>query len=151
MGCSNGREFNEKNNIQNKNQDKKQTNQNKDKNKNKNNNNNKGQNIQRRGKKINSLRSSIRDRKNSDLQSNEKILTKDMILSERENQSLNQRNQLSLIQEEFPRNNKRKKSRSRSLRSDIKKKEEIQKNIKLKDIMNIMKIMKIKKMKNLMK
>ena len=122
MGCSNGREFNEKNNIQNKNQDKKQTNQNKDKNKNKDNNNNKGQNIQRRGKKINSLRSSIRERKNSDLQSNEKILTKDMILSERENQSVNQRNQLSLIQEEFSRNNKRKKSRSRSLRSDIKKK-----------------------------
>ena len=41
-----------------------------------------------------------------------------MILSERENQSLNQRNQLSLIQEEFSRNNKRKKSRSRSLRSE---------------------------------
>ena len=120
MGCSIGKVVNEQTDTQNRNQVKKKSEQNKNKK-----NKKKDEIPQRREQRINSFRSSIRDKKNGDNQSNEKILSnkksKEMILSERETQSLN-RNQLSLIQEEFPRKKSRKKSRSRSLRNNNKEK-----------------------------
>ena len=101
MGCSIGKVVNEQTDTQNRNQVKKKSEQNKNKK-----NKKKDEIPQRREQRLNSFRSSIRDKKNGDNQSNEKILSnkksKEMILSERETQSLN-RNQLSLIQEEFPR------------------------------------------------